>query len=544
MAYKARNDAPCDHGVAPTTAVTGEPPRLHIGDNLHADTSIAARSTAMQAARAPMERHTTADHLRGALSHPDTTVSFVQVVQPVWFHPDRHGWLRGTVHSLDGKTVYVLQIDKIYSAHESRTKRFVSRLPPTPDRRPNLDAPAPPPRPMDPIGTHASAPPPAVSLPSATRIFHAEPADPSSHRHPRWDAAKRTERAIFDAIDCKHTISLHEVPHGKQIFPFIWRVTQKPNRCNRKPPEGARFCIEGNRDWHTDSNVPTSPVTPQRAIRTIIAAASILRFHIHTEDVLRAFLQSNLLPEPVYVRILPKAGEPDNHVWAFTRSIYDKDDAGRHFHFSTQTRYPTIPGIIHSAAFDTFYFLPGHGALCTYVDNTFSAGTPTFDLAVTAALQHYNTHRPDRGNVTFAGLTATSNDAGIHCSAGPYTTILRPAPISDRSQDRLDTPATLHSLAAQLLWVGCCARSDVLTNATHLANLPAPTSLDARHANDTLAILTRRPITLHFPRLHRPSLRLNIYADYSGSATSPPGKRQVGYLAALTDNTHRFSLLH
>jgi len=59
-----------------------------------------------------------------------------------------------------------------------------------------------------------------------------------------------------------------------------------------------------------------------------------------------------------------------------------------------------------------------------------------------------------------------------------------------------------------------------------------------------LSILILRPITLHFPRLHRPSLHLSIYADYSGSATSPPGKRQVGYLAVLTENTHRFSILH
>ncbi|OSX74435.1 hypothetical protein BU14_0289s0014 [Porphyra umbilicalis] len=90
-------------------------------------------------------------------------------------------------------------------------------------------------------------------------------------------------------------------------------------------------------------------------------------------------------------------------------------------------------------------------------------------------MQDYNTLRPDRGNVTFASLTATTDDAGIHCSDGPYTSTLRPAPTSDRPQDRLASPAALHSLAAQLLWVG---------------------------------------------------------------------KRHVSYLAALTDNTHRFSLLH
>jgi len=287
---------------------------------------------------------------------------------------------------------------------------------------------------MDPIHTHASEPPPATSLPPVTRIFHAEPADTSSHRHTRWDAAKRTELAIFDAIDdCKHAIPLHEVPHRKQVFTCIWCVTHKPKRGTGQPPERARFCLAGNRDWPKHTNVPTSPVTTQRAIRTIMAVASILRYHIHTEDFLRAYLQSDLLPEPVYVRIPPETGEPDDHVWAFTRSIYGRDDAGRHFHFSTQPRYLTIPDIIHSAAFDNVYRLPGKGALCTYVDNTFSSGTPTFDLAVTTALQHNKTHRPEHGNVTLAGLTATSDDASNHCSAGPYTSTLRPAPNSDRS---------------------------------------------------------------------------------------------------------------
>lgn len=102
MAYKARNDAPRAHGIAPPTAVTGEPPRLLIGDNAHAASSIADRARAMQVARATMERHTAADRLRGALSHPGTVFLYVEVGQEVLFNRERHGWLRGVIHSLDG----------------------------------------------------------------------------------------------------------------------------------------------------------------------------------------------------------------------------------------------------------------------------------------------------------------------------------------------------------------------------------------------------------------------------------------------------------
>jgi len=81
MSHKARNDAPRAHGVGPTTVVTGDLPRLLIGDNDHDDPSIASRHTAMQTARATMERYTAADHLDGALSHPGTNVPFVSVGQ-------------------------------------------------------------------------------------------------------------------------------------------------------------------------------------------------------------------------------------------------------------------------------------------------------------------------------------------------------------------------------------------------------------------------------------------------------------------------------
>lgn len=443
------------------------------------------------------------------------------------------------MHALDGKTVYIRRDGDLFSAHEARTKPFVNRSVP---RCPPADPP--PAAPIPPIRTNTRAPDLPAQLPAAARVFSTHPVDPNSHHHPRWDTAKKAEIDAFRAMDCMRAVTATDVPKGTQVFDFVWRVTYKENRGNGKAPARARFCIAGNRDWHKESNVPTSPVTPQRAIRTLLAAAVILGFTLRTEDFLREHLQSDELAEPIYVRIPPEAGEPFSLVRAFSRAIYGKDDAGRHFHFSLQKRFLNIPNVTLSTAFETIYIWALHGAIAAYVDDTLSMGDKLFDAAICTVMEQYKTHRPDHGTVQFAGISATTDDDGVHCSAGHYAASLVPIPEPERMADALPHPRALSALAAKLIWVGRCGRPDVLTNATQSANLTASTGADARHANDTLALLTNRPLSLHYPKLNRASLRLAVHADYSGSALSNADKCQVGYMAALKDDTNRFALLN
>jgi len=240
------------HGVAPTTAVTGDHPRLIVGDNHHADPTIAARAAAMQTERNTMERYSAADRLQGALSHPGTSVPFVTVGQQVWFYRQKHGWLRGTVDCLKGKTVFLRHLGagfvrgegKIFSSHESRTKPFVARshLPPAP--------PCPAPAPLGPIRTHTPAPPSAPTRAPGAAAYLIHPPDLSSHHHPRWNVAKRHEINFFDSFDCKTTIPAATVPPGEQIFDYLRRCDYKSDRGNGTPPTRARFCIASDREWN------------------------------------------------------------------------------------------------------------------------------------------------------------------------------------------------------------------------------------------------------------------------------------------------------
>lgn len=180
MAYKARNNAPRVHGVSRTTVVTGQPPRLLVGNNAHADSSTAAHARAMQTARATMERYNAADRLRNAISHPGTTVTDVDVGQKVWLHRQKGGSLRGIVHAPDGKTVSIRRDGSFFSSHEARTKPYVDRSTP---RRPPADPP--PATHPAPIRTHTRTPTLPNQVPAAARVFTTHRVDPLSHHHPR-----------------------------------------------------------------------------------------------------------------------------------------------------------------------------------------------------------------------------------------------------------------------------------------------------------------------------------------------------------------------
>jgi len=93
-----------------------------------------------------------------------------------------------------------------------------------------------------------------------------------------------------------HIVSRHE-----HILRYIWPVPHKPHRGKGKPSQRSRFGMAGNQDWHTRSTVTTRPVLPECAICAVSAASFVSNFSVHTEDLLRTYLQSNTIAMPVYI---------------------------------------------------------------------------------------------------------------------------------------------------------------------------------------------------------------------------------------------------
>lgn len=107
-----------------------------------------------------------------------------------------------------------------------------------------------------------------------------------------------------------------------------------------------------------NTTVPTSPVVSLKALRAITAAAAILGWDIRTEDFKRAYLQADDLEAPVYPRTPPEAGEPDTHVWAVSRPIYEKRNAGRLFFDTLRRAILTLTDLAPSHTHEAVYFTP------------------------------------------------------------------------------------------------------------------------------------------------------------------------------------------
>ena len=538
-AYKARNDFPRAHGFSPTQAVLGEIPRFLVGQNDHWDPSIAARGRAIHAARCSMDRYAATDRLRYALGHPSPTVPYVSPGEEVLFHRSDKGWRRGTVQSIEGKTVIVSHDGRNYSCAESRVKPYVPNIQDEDARYPavaRFNTSEPDEIPVSPAPTSKNVPC------SRSHLSNALP--PPSH--PMWDQAKQVEIEKFRRMNVMREVEPSEIPkvlpEDAEVLPYTWFCDRK-DRGNGKPEERARFCAQGQRSRFRDVIIATSPVVQQSVLRIFLSMASTHRWQISTEDFKRAYLQSDPLPvtQQLYVKTPPEAGLPPGSVWAFRYPLYGQVDAGRRFFFTFDSRLMNIPEMQRSIA-PGLYYIPKHGAIATYSDDHARAGSPYFQKKIQPFLDSFETHVTDTESLKYAGMNIEQGDSdSIVAHQEPYVAKLESfdtnmspnTPLLDELKEKV--ASTLH----KLLWVARTSRPDLIVPLSIISSRPFIQHEHIVLLNNVLFYIQSNPVKLKFPRLEKSSLRALMYADFSGSIQTPREKRVMGFVTFLTDATHK-----
>lgn len=151
------------------------------------------------------------------------------------------------------------------------------------------------------------------------------------------------------------------------------------------------------------------------------------------------------------------------------------------------------------------------------------------------------TENPDRGNGK-PPLRARFCMQG-HLARDKDTNVL-PTPAGTDDATPLADPTAYKSIAAGLLWVARIARPDRACDVSLLCNKPRPTHGDAVLINKVTEFVQDNPLSLQYPPLDDPTLRISAYADYSGSPQTPAHRHHQGHLIVLTDASHRFAPLH
>ncbi|PNX95813.1 retrovirus-related Pol polyprotein from transposon TNT 1-94 [Trifolium pratense] len=361
-----------------------------------------------------------------------------------------------------------------------------------------------------------------------------------------WVKAMQSE---LNALANNHTWKIVDLPAGVKPIGSKWVYKIKRKADGSIDRYKARLVAKGyNQIEGIDYFETFSPVAKMTTIRTVLAIASIQRWHVHQLDVDNAFLHGDL-DEDVYMKI-PQGleGIQPNKTCKLIKSLYGLKQASRQWyaklsHFLTTIGYTQMPS-------DPTLFTKSNQSeftsLLVYVDDIVLAGNCLAEIQVTKSKLHEAFGIKDIGVLKFfLGLEVAHSEQGITLCQRKYCLDLlnetgnlgcKPSSIpmdpSHRPHHDDSTPheniTEYRALVGKLLYL-TSTRPDIAFPVQQLSQfLDAPTSLHFKAAHKVLRYLKGNPGTgLFFPR--NSSLQLSGFSDADWGGCPDSRRSITGY---------------
>ena len=147
----------------------------------------------------------------------------------------------------------------------------------------------------------------------------------SRHGEERCVAAKKKELQDFSDFDVYDIVDL---PKDVNVIGTEWVLVEKEGNEGNKVVK-ARLCARGDLEAGKHMIPVNAPTANKVTIKLLLVLAASRGYDVRTNDVRRAFLQTEDLDRMVYVRPPVEAGLPSNKVWLLRRAIYGLIDASR-----------------------------------------------------------------------------------------------------------------------------------------------------------------------------------------------------------------------
>ena len=147
----------------------------------------------------------------------------------------------------------------------------------------------------------------------------------SRHGEERCIAAKKKELRDFSDFNVYDIVDL---PADTNTIGTEWVLVEKEDNKGNKVVK-ARLCARGDLEAGKHMIPTNAPTANKVTIKLLLVLAASQGYDVRTNDVRRAFLQTEDLARLVYVKPPVEAGLPSNKVWLLRRAIYGLIDASR-----------------------------------------------------------------------------------------------------------------------------------------------------------------------------------------------------------------------
>ncbi|PHT31871.1 Retrovirus-related Pol polyprotein from transposon TNT 1-94 [Capsicum baccatum] len=138
-------------------------------------------------------------------------------------------------------------------------------------------------------------------------------------------------KAEIDALESNNTWKVISLPEGKKVIGCKWVFRIKYKDTREVERFKVRLVAKGfSQQERIDYQETFSPVAKMVIVRSILALASIIHWHIHQIDVYNTFLQGDLYDE-IYMELPQefKSQGEKRHVCRILKSLYGLKQAPR-----------------------------------------------------------------------------------------------------------------------------------------------------------------------------------------------------------------------
>lgn len=351
----------------------------------------------------------------------------------------------------------------------------------------------------------------------------------SRHNETKVQCAKQLELEnwkLFKVYD--------EVPNtGQNLMSTRWVITEKEGDGDRQIK--ARLVVRG---FEEENEIKSdSPTIHKESLRLFLAAASTLKYKIHTIDIKAAFLQGKCIDRVIYVEPPKEFASEGSVVWKLNKCVYGLVDASRNWFLSVKKQLVQLK-CVQSKLDPALFYWHHHdkleGLFLIHVDDFIWAGSEVFESNVISPLRiKFQCGKELDISFKYIGLNIEQDDCQIYLQQHDYTEELKQL---DMVLDfKTDINNFYPEIVGQLHWIATQSRPDMCFDVLDLStNSELSDSKLKSKINKAVRKAKNNQYKIVFPCLDSlEGLELLLFTDASYANLSDRVSSAGGYMIFL-----------